>query len=116
MGHYTNKCPEKENNQGERRTTLFQEDNDDESVKEFIGEEGATLMMKRTLIQAPMLVEPPQRKTLFRTNCKSHGKECKVVIDSSSTENIVSKETVDKLNLERIPHPNPSHVSWLTKG
>ena len=73
-------------------------------------------MMKRTLIQAPIVVEPPQRKTLLRTNCKSHGKVCKVVIDSSSTENLIFKEMVDKFNLERIPHPNPSHTSWLTKG
>ena len=73
-------------------------------------------MMKRTFIQAPMLVEPPQRNTLFRTNYKSHGKVCKVVIDSGSTENLVSKEMLDKLKLEKIPYPNPSHVSWLTKG
>lgn len=72
--------------------------------------------MKRTLIEAPMLVEAPQKKTLFRTSCKSHEKVCKVVIDSSSTKNLISKEIVDKLNLEKIPHPNLSHVSWLTKG
>lgn len=72
-------------------------------------------MMKRQLIRAPILVEPPQRKSLFRTNCKSHGKVCKLVIDFGSTKNIVSREMVDKLKLEKIPHPNPSHVSWLKK-
>lgn len=115
MGHYTNKCPEKQNNQGERITNIVQDDDDGESVRDCTGEEGDTLMMKRTLIQAPIPMEPPQRKTLFRTNCKSHGKVCKLVIDSGSTKNIVSKEMVDKLNVEIIPHPNPSHVSWLTK-
>ena len=67
------------------------------------------------LVQKPMLLEPPQKKALFKENCKSLHKVCKVVIDSSSTKNLMSKEMVDKLKLEKIPHPNSSHVSWLTK-
>ena len=31
-----------------------------------------------------------QRKNWFRTTCKSKGKCCKVIIDSGSTDNIVS--------------------------
>lgn len=35
------------------------------------------------------------------------GKVCKVFIDTGSQDNLVSKEMVDKLNLERIPHKAP---------
>ena len=53
---------------------------------------------------------------LFRTTCKSHGKICKVIVDSSSTKNIVSTEMVDNLILRRVPHTTPYKVSWLSKG
>ena len=54
MGHYINKCPNKKNNKGERRKNIFQEDDDDdESVRDYVGEEGATLMMKRNSFKHP---------------------------------------------------------------
>eukprot|EP00253_Pinus_taeda_P017528 PITA_17528 len=37
-------------------------------------------------------VEQTQRKALFRTVCKSQGKCCKMIIDSGSTDNLVSTE------------------------
>ena len=36
---------------------------------------------------------------------------CQVVIDSSSSENLVSKKLVSGLNLKTDPHPNPYKVS-----
>ena len=39
-----------------------------------------------------------------------------MVIDSGSTDNLVSTEMVDKLKLERTVHPTPYKVSWLQKG
>ena len=81
-----------------------------------VPERGESLMMRRTLLKVPTTMEPPQRKNIFRTTCKSGGKVCKVIIDSRSTENLVSLEMVPKLKLRRIPHPFPYKVSWLTKG
>ncbi|KAH9315271.1 hypothetical protein KI387_023898 [Taxus chinensis] len=73
--------------------------------------------MKRVLLKPNKeAMEPPQRKNLFRTRCKSKGKCCKVVIDSGSTDNLVSVEMVEKLGLKREPHPTPYKVSWLQKG
>lgn len=43
-------------------------------------------------------------------------KVCKVIIESSSTDNIVSKEVVDKLKLKKLPHNNPYRVTRLNKG
>ena len=60
--------------------------------------------------------EPAQRKSLFRTMCKVQGKCCKMVIDSGSTNNLVSTEMVEKLSLNRTKHPIPYKVSWLHKG
>lgn len=103
MGHYTNRCPDKDKkkNQGERRTNLVQED-DVDSIREYTQEEGTCLMMKRTLIQETIPVEPTQRRTVFTTNYKIHGKACKLVIDYGPTKNIVSREMVEKLKLEKI--------------
>jgi hypothetical protein len=39
-----------------------------------------------------------------------------VIIDSGSTDNLVSIEMVDKLELETTAHPSPYRVSWLHKG
>lgn len=77
---------------------------------------GENLMIKRKLLKQLVKIEAPQRKALFRVNCKIQGKVVKVVIDSGSTNNIVSLEVVNKLNLERIPHSCPYRVNWLSKG
>jgi hypothetical protein len=38
-----------------------------------------------------------------------------VIIDSGSTDNVVSIEMVEKLGLETTVHPKPYKVSWLQK-
>ena len=72
--------------------------------------------MMRTLLKMPIKEKPPQRKSIFKTTCKSGGKVCKVLVDSGSTENFVALEMVEKLKLPRIPHQYPYKVSWLNKG
>ncbi|XP_059064780.1 uncharacterized protein LOC131856855 [Cryptomeria japonica] len=129
-GHIANRCPEKANNNtmGERRSNLIQE-SDCQSVNNSntfqsvnapdsygYPERGEALMMRRAILKVPITKEPPQRKAIFRTTCKSGGKVCKVLIDSGSTENFVSMEMVEKLKLKRIPHLYPYKVSWLTQG
>ena len=39
-----------------------------------------------------------------------------MIIDSGSTDNLVSKEMVDKQGLVKTVHPTPYKVSWLQKG
>ena len=85
--------------------------------KEEPPEEGESLLLRRTLLRVEKETgEPAQRKNLFRITCKSKGKCCKVIIDSGSTDNLVSTEMVEKLGLTRTAHPAPYKVSWLQKG
>eukprot|EP00253_Pinus_taeda_P031584 PITA_31584 len=78
---------------------------------------GEALVLHKVLLKpVDESVEQTQQKALFRTVCKSQGKCCKMIIDSGSTDNLVSTEMVEKLGLKRLKHPNPYRVSWLQKG
>ena len=80
-------------------------------------EDGEALMFKRVLVKIEKQVhEPVQRKSFFRTRCKSQGKCCKMVIDSGSADNLVSIKMVEMSGLKRMKHPTPYKVSWLQKG
>jgi hypothetical protein len=57
-----------------------------------------------------------QRTRLFRTACTAKDRKCKVIVDSGSTDNLVSTEMVEKLELKKTDHPSPYKVSWLQKG
>jgi hypothetical protein len=74
-------------------------------------------VMRKVLLmlqkQAANLV---QRNNLFQTTCKTKDMVCKVIVDSGSTENIVSTDMVEKMELETIKHPSPYRVSWIQKG
>jgi hypothetical protein len=74
-------------------------------------------MMRKVLLKLEKKVEnPTQRNSLFRTACKTKYRVCKVIVDSGSTNNLVSIEMVEKLELETDIHPSPYRVSWLQKG
>ena len=81
----------------ETTTTVTKEEN--------IPERGESLVVKE-------IVEPSQRKTLLRTVCKVQRKCCQMIIDSGSTDNLVSTEVVEKLKLKIMKHPTPYKVSW----
>jgi hypothetical protein len=75
-------------------------------------EDGRSLMMKKVLLkQEPETKKPVQRKNLFRTACKTKDRVCKVIIDSGSTDNLVSTNMVEKLELETTAHLTPYKVS-----
>jgi hypothetical protein len=80
-------------------------------------EDGRSLMMKKVLLKPdPEVEKPVQRNSLFRTACKTKDRVCKVIIESGSTDNLVSTEMVEKLELEKTTHPTMYKVSWLQKG
>jgi hypothetical protein len=74
-------------------------------------------MMRKFILTPEKEVEnPAQRNRLFRIACKTKYRVHKVIVDSGSTNNLVSTEMVEKLELETIGHPSPYRVSWLQKG
>eukprot|EP00253_Pinus_taeda_P036264 PITA_36264 len=80
-------------------------------------ETGEALVLHKVLLKlVKEVTEHTQWKNLFRKICKSRGKCCKLIIDSGSTDNLVSTKMVEKLELKRLKHPNPYRVSWLQKG
>jgi hypothetical protein len=74
-------------------------------------------MMKKVLLKPEAEVEKPvHRSSLFRTNCKTKDKVCKVIIDSGRTDKLVSTNMVEKFEMETIIHLTLYKVSWLQKG
>jgi hypothetical protein len=74
-------------------------------------------MMRKVLLKSEKEAEnPSQRNSLFQTACKTKDKVCKVIVDNSSTDNLVSTEMVEKLELETVVYPSPYRVLWLQKG
>jgi hypothetical protein len=74
-------------------------------------------MMRKNLSKLEKEIENPvQRNNLFRTTWKTKDRVCKVIVDSGSTDNLVSTEMVEKLELETVSHLSPYKVSWLQKG
>lgn len=76
------------------------------NIHEKVPKLGEYLLRKRALLKPRKEVqEIAQKKNLFKTICKEIGKCCKLIIDNDSTNNLVSIEMVDKLDLKMIPHP-----------
>ena len=68
-------------------------------------------MVRRTLCNKGSDEEPILRRSIFKTRCKIDGKCCKVIIDSGHSTNLVLETLVTKLQLQRLKHPKPYHVS-----
>jgi hypothetical protein len=107
-------CPEKQKERGGEAHILEAQRGNAEAEGE---EDGISLMLRKFLLKPEVKVEKiVQRNSLFRTVCKTKDRVCKVIIDSGSTENLVSIEMVEKLDLETTAHSNPYKISWLQKG
>ena len=60
-------------------------------------------MMRKFLLKLEKEAEnPSQRNSLFRIACKTKDRVCKVIVDSGRTNNLVSIEMVEKMELETI--------------
>jgi hypothetical protein len=112
-GHKSFEYQEKKKDIGE--THIVEAQKRDVEVEETEG--GRSLMMHKVLLTPGKEVEESSQRTrLFRTACKTKDRVCKVIVDNGSTDNLVSTEMVEKLELEIIDHPSPYKVSWLQKG
>jgi hypothetical protein len=112
-GHKAVDCPDRKMDRGEAHITEAQR----RDVENEDTGSGKSLTVHKVLLTPEKEVEDTaQRTRLFRTTCKTKGWKCKVIVDSGSTDNLVSTEMVEKLELETTDHPSPYKVSWLQKG
>jgi hypothetical protein len=112
-GHKAVDCPDRKMDRGKAHVTEVQRrDVEDEDTGS-----GKSLTVHKVLLKPEKVVEDTaQRCRQFRTTCKTKGWKCKVIMDSGSTDNLVSTEMVEKIDLETNRHPSPYKVSWLQKG
>jgi hypothetical protein len=112
-GHKSFECPEKKKYRGEDHITEAERcdvENEDTGS-------GRSLAVDKVLLTPEKEVEDTaQRTIIFITTCNTKEKKCKVIMDSGSTDNLVSIEMVEKLEMETTDHPSPYKVSWLQKG
>ena len=73
-------------------------------------------LVARRLLLAPKQTDQSQRHNIFHTRCTVNRKVCDVIIDSGSSENIVSKNMVTKLGLKTEKHPSPYKIGWIKQG
>ena len=70
------------------------------------------MVMRKVLLMPEKEMEnSAQRNSLFRTSCKTKDRVCKVIVDSGGTDNLVSTEMVERLELETTDHPSPYKFS-----
>jgi hypothetical protein len=113
-GHKSWECP-KRNKEGEGEAHISEAQI--RNFEEERADDGTSLILRKVHIKPEAEVEKlVQRNSLFRTACKTKYIICKVIIGSGSTNNLVSTEIVEKLELETIAHPKPYKISWLQKG
>ncbi|GKA88826.1 gag-pol polyprotein [Tanacetum coccineum] len=89
----------------------------DHVEEEVVGpDEGACLVVRRTLNKSPDRAELLQRDAIFHTRCTIAQRVCTVIIDGGSCTNVASQTLVTKLNLITEPHPSPYVIQWLNQG
>nr|GEV57679.1 hypothetical protein [Tanacetum cinerariifolium] len=89
----------------------------DSVVEEIVGhDEGAYLVVRRTLSNTHDREENLQQEAIFHTRCTISERICTVIIDGGSCTNVASQTLVSKLNLTTEPHPLPYVIQWLNQG
>ena len=74
-------------------------------------------MIRKVLLKSEKEAEnPAQRNNLFWTTCKTKDRVCKVIVDNGSTNNLISTEMVENMELDTIVHQSPYRFLWLQKG
>ena len=69
----------------------------------------------RKLVLSSKYGDETQRHKLFRTRCTMQWSLCDIIIDSRSQENIISKNVMEKLQLEMETHPMPHAIGWINE-
>ena len=116
VGHRSNECPKR------KAVNVVEKDDDvvenevcgphgDDDYEEYKQEEYTCVVRK--LMLSLKCGDETQRHKLIHTRCTVQGSLCDLIIDSGSQKNIISKDVVERLQLETKNHPNPSAIGWI---
>ena len=97
-------------------TEEAEEEEDEEDIDDSNIEPENRICVIQRLLCSTKLPEPSQRQQIFQSYCLVKEKKCRLIIDSCSCENLVSKSLVNSLKLATTPHPNPYTVGWIRTG
>ena len=67
----------------------------------------------RCALAQPQPTTDWRRTAILSTNILINGKPCKILIDSGSCVNAISRGTIGRTGLQAMPHPKPYRVSWI---
>jgi hypothetical protein len=82
-------------------------------VEEVVPLSGLNMQLKRVHDETCMTADRGQRWNLFQAQCIIKGKACKLMTDSGSYCNGISKAVVEALGLSTWRIPEPRHVEWV---
>ena len=88
-------------------------DVDKDVVKEFAPLSGLNMQLKQVHGDTCVTADRGQRWNLFQAQCMIKGKACKLMVDSGSYCNGISKAVVEALGLSTWRIPEPRHVEWV---
>jgi hypothetical protein len=82
-------------------------------MEEVVPLSGLNMQLKRVHDETCMTMDRGQRWNLFQAQCIIIGKAWKLMIDSGSYCNGISKSVVEALSLSTWRTPEPRHVEWV---
>jgi hypothetical protein len=82
-------------------------------VEEVVPLSGLNMQLKKVHDETCMTADRGQRWNLFQAQCIIKGKACKLMIDSGSYSNGISKSVVEVLGLSTWRTPKPRYVEWV---
>jgi hypothetical protein len=85
-------------------------------VEEVVPLSGLNMQLKRVHNGTCMTADRGHRWNLFQAQCIIKGKACKLMIDSGSYCNGISKAVVEALGLSTWHIPEPRHVEWVNSS
>ena len=90
-------------------------DGDGDEAEYVVGDIGPLLLLSRRCFDD--IIDGKSKKTkIFQSTCTVNDTPCRFVIDSGSCANLISKNIVEKLQLQTEEHPSTYYLGWLKLG
>ncbi|GKD56267.1 putative reverse transcriptase domain-containing protein [Tanacetum coccineum] len=91
-------------------------DEEPECEEYVSGDVGVNLVVRRSCLTPKADGDDWLKHNIFQSTCTISGKVCTFVCDSSSCDNLIAAQAIQKLGLKTENHPRPYKLQWLKKG